>query len=325
MSFASPYLLATLLVPVLALLGYLWIERRPPRAAISFPNLAVLASVAGRSGWRRHLVTGLLLGVVMLLCIAVARPRVPLAATSDSATVVLVVDVSYSMVATDVAPSRLEAARAAIGSFVDHVPSGVKVGLVAFADDPVVLTSPTTDKRLVKAGIASLAPGYGTAIGDALARGVDLVKASTGQSGSSGSTGTAARKGAVVLLSDGTQTHGVLAPSEGAHLARLAGIPVYTIALGTLSGTVTINRFGAAAVVPVPPDRATLASIAEATGGSTFEVTDAKRLNSVYDRLGRTVARTTRPREVTAAFVAIAAALLTVAIGIAALSAPRLP
>jgi Ca-activated chloride channel family protein len=269
-------------------------------------------------------VTGLLLGVVMLLCVAVARPRVPIAATSSSATVVLVVDVSYSMVATDVAPSRLEAARAAITSFVDHVPKGVKVGLVAFADDPVVVTAPTTNKQLVKSGIATLTPGFGTAIGDALARGVDLVKASTGQTATAKPTG-AARKGAVVLLSDGTQTHGVLAPNEGAHLAELAGIPVYTIALGTLSGTVTINRFGAEAVVPVPPDRRTLASIAEETGGSTFEVTDAARLSSVYDRLGRIVARTTKPREVTAAFVGVAAALLAVAIGLAALSAPRLP
>ena len=322
MSFASPYLLATLLVPLLALLGYLWIERRPPRTAISFPNLAVLASVAGRSGWRRHIVTGLLLGAVMLLCVAVARPRVPLDVTSDRATVVLVVDVSYSMVATDVAPSRLEAARAAITSFVDRVPARVKVGIVAFADDPVVVTAPTTDRQLLRSGIATLTPGFGTAIGDALARGVDLVKASTGQTGT---TGADAPKGAVVLLSDGTQTHGLLAPNEGAHLAELAGIPVYTIALGTLSGTVTINRFGTEAVVPVPPDRRTLASIAEETGGSTFEVTDAARLSSVYDRLGRTVARTTKSREVTAAFVAIAAALLAAAIGLAALSAPRLP
>jgi Ca-activated chloride channel family protein len=325
MSFGSPYLLATLVVPVLALLAYLWIERKPPRSAISFPNLGVLATVAGRSGWRRHFVTGLLLGVLLLLCFAVARPRVPLAANSSSATVVLVVDVSYSMVATDVAPTRLDAARAAITSFVDHVPPGVKIGLVAFADDPVVVTTPTADHGVVKAGISSLTPGFGTAIGDALARAVDLVKASTGQTGSTKPSGAAAKKGAVVLLSDGHQTHGVLAPNEGAHLAEVAGVPVYTIALGTLSGTVTINRFGSVSIVPVPPDRSTLKGIAEETGGSSYEVTDAKRLSSVYSGLGRTVARTTKRREVTAAFVAVAAALLTVAIGVAAISAPRLP
>ena len=325
MSFASPYLLFALVLPLLALLGYLWIERRPPRSTISFPNLAVLASVATRSSWRRHLIAGLLLCALALLCVAVARPRVPMDTTSDRATVVLVVDVSYSMVATDVNPSRLEAARAAITSFANHVPSRVKVGLVAFADDPVVVTSPTTDRDLLKAGIASLTPGYGTAIGDALGRGVDLTRLSTGQGETAAPATDAKSTGAIVLLSDGTQTHGVLGPEDGARMAKEAGIPVYTIALGTLTGSVTIERNGTQVVVPVPPDRATLASIAESTGGSSFDVTDAEKLGSVYDRLGRIVATTSKPREVTAGFVGVAAALLTLAIGIAALSAPRLP
>jgi len=222
LTFASPYLLAALVLPVLALVAYVWLERRPPRAAISFPNLAVLASVATRSSWRRHVIAGLLLGAVALLCVAVARPRVPLDTTSDRATVVLVVDVSYSMVATDVNPSRLEAARAAIRSFADHVPSRVKVGLVAFADDPVVVTPPTTNRALLKAGIASLAPGYGTAIGDALGRGVDLTRSSTGQGESPAPATSAKSTGAIVLLSDGTQTHGALSPDEGARLAQQA-------------------------------------------------------------------------------------------------------
>ncbi len=102
-------------------------------------------------------------------------------------------------------------------------------------------------------------------------------------------------------------------------------MPVYTIALGTLGGTVTVPRGDAEVVVPVPPDRPTLARIAESTGGSTFEATDAARLSSVYDRLGRVVARTSKPREVTASFVAVAAALLAGGIGLAALWAPRLP
>ncbi len=114
MTFGSPILLVSLLVPLAALACYLWIEKRPPRAAVSYPNLAVLAGVASRTSWRRHLIAGLLLLAVALLCVAVARPRMTLAAISDRATVVLVVDVSTSMNATDVAPSRLEAARRAI-------------------------------------------------------------------------------------------------------------------------------------------------------------------------------------------------------------------
>jgi Ca-activated chloride channel family protein len=333
MSFGSPLLLASLAVPLLALAGYVWVERRPVRTGIVFPNLAVLASVAGRSGWKRHLVAGLLLGTIAILCVAVARPRLSLDATSDRATVVLVVDVSVSMNATDVAPSRLDAARAAITSFADTVPGRVKVGLVAFADDSVVVTTPTTDRKALKAGVASLSPGFGTAIGDAVARGVELVKLSTGESipvaGESVDGAPLLDRGdplgVVVLLSDGAQTRGLLEPDEGARLAQQAGVPVYTIALGTLAGTVTITRDGEQITVPVPPDRETLARIAETTGASTFEATDADKLDGVYDRLGRVVARTEKPQEVTAAFVAVAAALLAAAIGLAGLWAPRLP
>ena len=249
-----------------------------------FPNLAVLASVAGRSSWKRHLVAGLLLVTIALLCVAVARPRLSLAATSDRATVVLVVDVSVSMNATDVAPNRLDAARAAITSFADKVPGRVKVGLVAFDDDPVVVTTPTTDRKLLKEGIASLTPGFGTAIGDAVARGVELVQLATGEnipvageSVDGAPLDLGEPLGAVVLLSDGSQTRGVLEPDEGARLAQRAGVPVYTIALGTLAGTVTINRGGEEIVVPVPPDRETLARIAESTGASTFEANGRRR------------------------------------------------
>jgi len=332
MSFGSPLLLVTLVVPLLALAGYVWIERRPLREGIVFPNLAVLASVARRSSWKRHLVAGLLLVTIALLCVAVARPRLSLSATSDRATVVLVVDVSVSMNATDVAPNRLDAARAAITSFADKVPGSVKVGLVAFDDDPVVVTAPTTDRTLLKQGIASLTPGFGTAIGDAVARGVELVQLATGEnipvageSVDGAPPGLGEPLGAVVLLSDGSQTRGVLEPDEGARLAQRAGVPVYTIALGTLAGTVTIFRGGQEIVVPVPPDRETLARIAESTGASTFEATDADGLGAVYDRLGRVVARTEKPQEVSAAFVAVAAALLAAAIGLAGLWAPRLP
>lgn len=323
MSFASPLLLASLAIPVAALLIYLRLERKPPAGAISFPNLAVLAGVVGRSSWKRHLVAALVLATLALLCMAVARPRVVVAAPVDRATVVLVVDVSVSMNAVDVAPSRLEAARKAITSFVDRVPSQVRIGLVAFSDDPVVLASPTTDRDQIRAAVDALSPGYGTAIGDAVARGADLARLSTGEGGAT--TGSPTKAGALVLLSDGAQTRGVLDPLQGADVARRAGIPVHTIALGTLEGTVTINRGGVDLLVPVPPDRLTLARIAEATGGTTFEATDADRLSAIYEEVGSVVATREKPREVTAVFVVVAAALLAAGIGLAGLWAPRLP
>ena len=325
MSFGSPLFLLALVLPVAAVIAYLWIEKRPTRAAVTFPNLEVMASIGGRSSWKRQLIGGLLLATLVLLCIAVARPKVPLAATADRATVVLVVDVSISMNAKDVAPTRLEAARAAIRTFADSVPPGIKVGLISFSDDSNVLTAPTTDRAALRAGIAALRPGLGTAIGDAVARGVDLVQASIGTEDPAHAENGGRPVGAVVLLSDGAQTRGSLLPQEGAQIAERAGVPVYTIALGTDSGTVTVSRFGEPIQVLVPPDRGTLASIAEATGGTTFEAKDAKRLTSVYSKLGRVVARTTKPREVTSAFVAAAAALLAAGIGLAALWVPRLP
>lgn len=323
MTFSSPLLLASLIVPVGVLLVYVWFERKPPAGAILFPNLAVLSSVPGRSSWKRHLVAALILGTLLLLSVGVARPNVSRATPTGRSTVVLVVDVSVSMNAADVAPSRLEAARTAIRAFVDEVPPQVKVGVIAFSDEPVVLASPTTDREEVRNAIASLAPGYGTAIGDAIARGVELAQLATGEEGAT--RGTPTKAGAVVLLSDGSQTRGALEPLQGADRARQAGIPVHTIALGTQQGTVTINRGGVDLVVLVPPDRLTLARIAEATGGSTFEATDADRLAAVYEQLGRVVATEDKPVEVTAAFVVAAAALLALAIGLAGLWAPRLP
>lgn len=323
MSFGSPLLLATLVVPLAGLVAYLRIDRKPPRGAISFPNLGVLASVQGRSSWKRHVLAALVLITLVLLCVGVARPSVVRASPAERSTVVLVVDVSISMNSVDVAPSRLEAARKAIRAFVDDVPPQVKVGLVAFSDDPVVLAAPTTDKDAVRAAIASLTPGFGTSIGDAVARGVELVQGSTGEEGAT--SGAATKAGAVVLLSDGAQTRGNLAPLQGADLARQAGVPVHTIALGTAEGTVTVNRGGVDIVVLVPPDRLTLARIAEEAGGSTFEATDADRLDAVYERLGRVVSTEPKPREVTDGFVVTAAALLALGIGLAGFWAPRLP
>lgn len=288
--------------------------------------MTVLAQVAGRRRpWRRHLVAALLLLALTSLCVGVARPQLTVSTPSEQATVVLVVDVSVSMNATDVKPTRFGAARAAIARFVDEVPRKIRVALIAFSDSPEVITAPTTDRRQLRDGIALLTPGFGTAIGDALARGVELARASTAEGEGSGRARADRPPSAVVLLSDGSQTRGLLSPADGSRLAHEAGIPVYTIALGTLGGVVTVNRDGNVFSVPVPPDRATLARIAETTGGQTFEAADASRLRAVYARLGSVVGRTRKPREVSFAFVGAGAALLALATALAGLWAPRLP
>jgi len=325
-SFGSPLLLLSLAVPLAALAAYLWLERRPPRYVVTYPNVSILAQVAGRRRpWRRHLVAALVLVSLTALCTGLARPRVNLARPSERATVVLVVDVSISMNATDVQPSRFGAAREAITRFVDGVPRQIRIGLVSFSDSPVVITPPTTDRQQLRDGIALLTTGFGTAIGDAVARGVELARSATGEVDTA-QTDTGQRPpSAVVLLSDGTQTRGLLTPEDGARRAREAGIPVHTIALGTLAGVVTVDRDGIPVTVPVAPDRATLARIAETTGGRTFEATDAERLRAVYEQLGSVVGRERRPRELTVGFVAVGAALLAAATALAGLWAPRLP
>jgi hypothetical protein len=178
-SFGHPLLLLTLLVLPLAVLVYLWLERRPAKYTMTFTNVDVLASVAGGRSLRRYVPPALALLALAALCIAVARPHRTTLVASDRATVVLVIDVSGSMRATDVKPSRLAAAQNAVRSFLKKVPHNVRVALIAFAGDPQVAAPPTTDLDVVRQGLDSLGyySGYGgTAIGDAIAAAVELVK-----------------------------------------------------------------------------------------------------------------------------------------------------
>jgi Ca-activated chloride channel family protein len=328
MSFEAPLLLVSLVVLPLAIAAYLLLQRGQSRYAVRYSNLDVLAAVVERrSSWARHVPAGLLLASLAALCVALARPTVTVAAPQERATVVLVVDVSGSMRAEDVSPTRLDAAREAMRSFVERVPKKVQVALVAFSDGPEVVTPPTTDRELLRAGIDYLTPGFGTAIGDALARAVEVVTPASegGAVVQAPRTEDGKPLSAVLLLSDGAQTRGTLSPAEGASRAQRAKIPIYTIALGTDEGTIEVFRFGEQRTIPVPPDRVTLRQVAEATDGEYYDAPDAERLQSVYERLGSEVGRADEEREVSVAFVAGGAALLLAAGFAAAIRLPRLP
>jgi len=330
-TFESPLLLLTLAVVPLALAGYLLLERRRARFAVNFTNVEVLAAVADEApAWRRQLPAALLLLALTALCIGIARPAISLNAAQEKATVVLVVDTSGSMKSKDVRPSRLEAAKAAIRQFVDRVPDKLQVGIVSFSDEPQVVTAPTTDRKLLLEGVDLLAPGFGTAIGDALARTVELVSAPEGAEGGQDGAATSPDSkdkplASILLLSDGFQTRGLISPLEGAERAKKQGMPVYTIALGTPDGTIEIVRDGERAIVPVPPDPVTLNQIAETTGGEFFDAPDAVRLQAVYEQLGSEVGRANEWREATVAFVGGAVALLLGAGILSGLWLPRLP
>ena len=333
MSFEAPALLVTLLVVPLAAVGYWLLQRRPPRFAVRYTNLDVLAGVASRRrAWRRHVPAALVLASVAALCIAFARPTVTVKAPNERASVVLVVDTSGSMRATDVKPTRLAAAKRAIRSFLEKAPSSLRVGVVSFSDEPQVVVSPTVDRAQLRQGLDVLGPGFGTALGDGLARAVELARTATGETGDGSSASPAPVKdekgrslASILLLSDGAQTRGLLSPGQGAERAQAAGIPVFTVALGTDGGTILAGPPGQEQVIPVPPDRETLSAIAEYTGAESFDAQSADALEKVYAGLGSRVGRVDRPREVTAMFVAAGALLLAGAAGLALVGAPRLP
>jgi Ca-activated chloride channel homolog len=340
MSFGNPLMLLTLLMLPVAVAVYLWLERRRTRYAMTFTNVDVLASVVRGRSLRRYVPPALALLALASLCIALARPHRSTLVASDRATVVLAIDVSGSMHARDVKPSRLAAAQAAVRTFLSKVPHNVRVGLIAFAGDPQVAAPPTTDLDVVRAGLDSLSyyAGYGgTAIGDAIAAAVDLVKPKNGNGTQTiAYTPIASRRSpvSILFLSDGHQTRGLLQPLEGAARAKDAGIPVYTIALGTPNGTLDrppggfgapFSPGGGPSRIPVPPDPATLRQIAQMTGGKFFDARSAEAVSSAYSHLGSVVARVPSKREATNEFVALAAILLVVAGAFSALVAPRLP
>jgi Ca-activated chloride channel homolog len=344
MSFGHPLLLLTLLLVPIAAALWFWLDRRPARYTMTFTNMDVLASVAGGRSVRRYVPAGLALLALAALCVALARPHRTTLVASNRATVILVIDVSGSMQATDVKPTRLAAAQAAVRKFLDRVPHNVRVGLIAFAGDPQVAAPPTTDLNVVREGLDSLSfySGYGgTAIGDALAAAVELVKPlnPNGTQTIAYTTIASTPKSpvSILFLSDGHQTRGLLQPLEGADRAKQAGIPVYTIALGTPNGVLTRapGGFGGGGLgpgggfgptqIPVPPDPVTLRAIAQTTGGKFFDARSAAAVESAYSHLGSVVARVKGKREATDEFLALAAILLVAAGAFSSLVAPRLP
>ena len=356
MTFGHPYLLVWLAVLPLGLLLYrLVTRRRRMQYAVRYTNVDVLATVvAAERPWRRLLAAGVFLLALATLCVAASRPHVHRLVASNDATVVLVLDVSGSMQAVDVKPTRLIAAQRALHTFLAKVPSGLKVGLVLFAGEAEVATPPTTDHALVSEAIdeVDFFNGFGgTAIGDALATAVQVGLRSAGvQGGGVTATGperslvsyvTAAKRPAstlvsILFLSDGHQTRGILTPAQGAQRARAAGVPVYTVSLGT-TGNTTMRGYpqgfgaggggfgGGLGQRGLSPDPKTLHAIATTTGGKFYRARSAGAVEEAYASLGSKLGRKPGSTEVTDLFLIGAAGLLVLAGLLSALWSPRLP
>ncbi len=305
MSFDHPFWLIALVAVPLLVAVYLLRERRRPRFAARWGSPALLPNLVDRApGLRRHLPVAVLLVALAALVVGVARPRATISVSREDATVLLAIDVSRSMGATDVLPTRLGAAQIAANEFVDKVPKKFRIGVVSFATRAQVAVAPTDDRDLVHAAIASLRLGEGTAIGDAV-----LLAARLGQR--ERTSDGAVPPTSVLLISDGTRDGGQTAPQTAAARARALHVPVYTILLGTPNGTVRHTLPGGyTEIIRVPPTPATLRQIAQTSGGLFFTATTDKRLRDVYEQLRSRIGHKTESRELTDFFAGGAALLL---------------
>jgi Ca-activated chloride channel family protein len=350
-TFADPILLLGLLVVPAALVFYRLIQRRRSRYAVRFTNVDLLGNLVPRTpAWRRHVPPAFYLVAMAALVLALARPSMAVQIPREEATIILTLDVSGSMMATDVSPTRLAAAQQAANTFVDQLPAGIKVGVVAFSTAPRVVIAPTVDRAAVHQAIANLQARGGTALGDAIttsleAAGLDPGSVSTDpaatpsaspdpsasanpSAGASAASSAGASGGpgaseapviATVLLSDGKNSTGEMEPIPAAEQAAALGVPIYTIALGTADGVVTVpDDRGELHTLNVPPDTETLAAIAETTGGRAFEAPTAQDLAQIYASLGSRIGYTTEQREVTQWFAAAGLLLVVGGAGLAA-------
>jgi Ca-activated chloride channel family protein len=317
MTFLSPgYLLLLIAVAGLGAV-YVVMQLRRQRYVARFSNVELLGSVAPRRpGWRRHLTFALLFLALAVLSLGVARPSAAVQVPRDNATVMMDIDVSLSMEATDVLPSRLMAAKAAARAFAHDLPPRINLGLVSFARNANVLVPPTTDRADVVNGINSLHLENYTAIGEAIFSSLQAIEVFTKSLRSSGTTPPPAR---IVLLSDGTNTIGRSVASAIA-AAQRAHVSVSTIAFGTQTGTVTIQGV----TREVPADDNTLRTIAERTGGSFHTAHSEQELSSVYSDIGSQIGYTTQHRDISWRFLFGGLLLLFAAGGTAMLWAGRL-
>jgi Ca-activated chloride channel family protein len=310
---------ALLLVPV-ALAAYLFAQRRRAGYAVRFTNLDLLANVVTRSpGWRRHLPPAFYLLALTALAISMARPQAVTLVPKEQATVMLVLDVSGSMNATDVQPTRMVAAQQSATTFVQALPKKLRVGVVSFASTAQTLTRPTTDRDAVYEAIATLHAEGATAMGDGIERALDAKRSpgapATGQGLAPAPTPAVPADNqlplVVLLLSDGANTQGKVRPMEAAAHAKALGVPVFTIALGTDQGMVDVpNETGQLQRVPVPPDELTLHRIADVTGARFFAAPSDRELKSIYRQLGSKIGFVKERQEVTVLFAAAALLLL---------------
>lgn len=333
MSFVWPDLLWLLLaLPVLVAM-YVWLLARRKRNTVRFASLAMVKQAVGKGpGWRRHLPPVLLLLALATLLVATARPVAVVSLPSQQETIVLAMDVSGSMRATDVQPNRLVAAQEAAKAFVKDLPRTVRVGVVSFAGTAAIVQPPTQNREDVAAAVDRFQLQRATAIGSGIVlslaallpdAGIDLSEITGARNmpldpqarkkpefkpvppGSYGS-------GAIILLTDGQRTTGP-DPLEAAKMAADRGVKIFTVGIGTKEGE-TIGFEGWSMRVRL--DEETLKNIASATRGEYFYAGTADDLKKVYEGLSTRLVVEQKETEIASLFAAVAAVLTVLAAGL---------
>jgi Ca-activated chloride channel family protein len=290
---------------------------RRKRFVARFSNVELLGSVAPRRpGWRRHLTFSLLLIALAVLTLGVAQPSAAVKVPRDDATVMMAIDVSLSMEATDVPPSRITAAKNAAKTFVRIIPARINLGLLSFAHDANVVVPPTLDRAQLVRGVNSLHLANYTAIGEAIYGSLQAISVFTHATTPKGGRAPAAR---IVLLSDGSNTVG-RSVTSAIQAARAAKVQVSTIAFGTQTGTVESNG----QTIAVPADETTLRRIAVETGGTFNTAHSEQELRSVYKDIGSQIGYTTKHKNVSWRYLVIGLGFLFAAAATSMLWAGRL-
>jgi Ca-activated chloride channel family protein len=313
LAFLSPERLLILLVIPLLILAYIFASRRKNRRGMRFTNTSMLEVVVPKqSQWRRHVAVALSLLSLITLTAAFARPKTSVDVPRERATIVLVLDASLSMQATDVRPTRLDAAKAAAVQFVKDLPDKFNVSVVSMAGNASILVPPTLAHNTVENAINSIQLQDSTAIGEGIATAMRALQ----QAPKDPDNPDSIAPGAIVLLSDGSNTAG-RSPQQSAAEAREAKVPIYTIAYGTENGYVDLDGKRE----PVPVDHQQMAEIAQLSGGETFTAATASELRRVYQNIGSEVGYEKADREVTSRFAgyglafAVLAALGAISLG----------
>jgi Ca-activated chloride channel homolog len=315
MTFASPWWLLWLLVLPVVVAVYGWSRRRRRRQDAALAAQGLVSTQGGRAlNWQRHVPFALFVVALGLVVVACARPMATVSLPRRQATVVLCIDVSNSMAATDVKPSRIGAAKIAAKDFVREQPSSVRIGVVAFGEGAVIVQPPTLDHTDVVQAIDNLSLGGGTSLGAGILTSLDAIAGKTIRvspaeldNDASGNVNIGYYGGStIILLSDGEDTSQTN-PQTWARLASVAGVRIQTIGVGTPGGTtVRIDGFTVATAL----DSATLKGVASVTNGTYHQADDQAALKTISKGIDLHFTVVKQYTEITAAFAAAAAVFL---------------